>query len=454
MGCSTAMRWSFIFCLVALASALLACADVSAQNLPGSECTDTKDGRYSATVHTYEIQLPPGDINVGSTTSNPYGHIYIVDANDTTNCVRWVPESRGETFGLDPVTAFSGSLVPRNLQWDSTDSYLYFEFGGGSATSGVWRVHATNSVPVYVGPTRESFKLLSQPEGPDWVLCSQVRDGKWLWAAYTPEDIAQDMHTFRTNLVDSPLTANSSTRDMIFSGPLGLYGNQIVMRFNQAGGKVGGSYFYAKHGKDLSLEGTVDPSTGHGKMVEQFDGKTTGYFDFKLNNGGMTGTWRATPESKTQPFTLRRLRFSDHHFAAQASELEGFYCLTFETWIYVDGDDPADPPVMKTFTGWNWLRIRYVSGNTFAFYMYALGGNGHQGRIEGLAHMTATDRAEFTAPNILPNEPPVKLGFEIEDDSITVTELQDCSSYRGVTVFFDSTLKRTDEYSVPVAAAP
>ena len=159
------------------------------------------DRQRHATVRTFEVQLPSGDINVASTDRNPCGHIEIVAHDGTTNRVRWVAESRGVEFDLNPVTAFTGSLVPRNLQWDSTEPFLYFEFGGGAAASGSWRVHATNSVPVYVGPTRESFRLLPHSDGPDWVACSQVRGGKWLSFAYMPQDIAQPVHTFSTNAV-------------------------------------------------------------------------------------------------------------------------------------------------------------------------------------------------------------------------------------------------------------
>jgi len=158
-------------------------------------------------AHTFEVQLPQGDINVAGTTCTPCGHIEIVAHDGTTNRVRWIVQSRGVEFDMNPVTAFSGSLVPRNLQWDSTEPFLYFEFGGGAAASGVWRVHATNNVPVYVGPTRESFRLDSKADSPDWVVCNLVRNGKSLWVAYTPGDIAQPQHTFSTNIVATPLAA-------------------------------------------------------------------------------------------------------------------------------------------------------------------------------------------------------------------------------------------------------
>lgn len=159
------------------------------------------DGKCYAVVRTHNAHLPLGDRNVTSTHRNPYGHIWIVSGNAVTTDVRWVQESRGVEFELDPVRAFCGSLVPRNLQWDSTGRFLYYEFGGGPSASGVWRVDREGGVPRYVSSTRERFRLLPQPEGPDWVVCSQVRDGKWLWFVYTPDDIARDKHAFSTNEV-------------------------------------------------------------------------------------------------------------------------------------------------------------------------------------------------------------------------------------------------------------
>jgi hypothetical protein len=195
--------------LAGLSAVLLWCCAIS--YLAAESATDASSP-FHATVRTFEVELPPGDINVGGTTWNPCGHIEIVGPDGATNRVRWVAESRGEAFDLNPITAFSGSMVPRNLQWDSTDPYLYYEFWGGAAASGVWRVHATNSIPVYVGPTREAYRLQSQSYGPDWVVCNQVRDGKWLRLAYTPEDIAQPRHAFSTNIVDTPTSPTSATR--------------------------------------------------------------------------------------------------------------------------------------------------------------------------------------------------------------------------------------------------
>jgi hypothetical protein len=162
----------------------------------------SSDGKSRAFVETDDFRPPPGDVQEEPTV--PYGHLWIVSGNDTTTGVQWASNSRGVAFDLNPLTSSPGSLVPRNLQWDSTEPYLYFEFGGGAAASGVWRVHATNTVPRYVGPTREAFKLSPKANGPDWVVCSQVRDGQWRWYAYTPEDIARDVHTFSTNEVPGP----------------------------------------------------------------------------------------------------------------------------------------------------------------------------------------------------------------------------------------------------------
>ena len=450
------LRYSALIPVVILCIATALCFAADSEEIEsraqGLECPST------ATIRTFDVQLAPGDINVGGTTWNPCGYIEIVGPDGVTNCVRWVAESRGEAFDINPVTAFSGSLVPRNLMWDSTEPYLFFEFAGGSAASGVWRVHASNSVPRYVGPTRESFRLLARSDGPDWVACKQVRDGQWLWLAYTPEDIARATHTFSTNRVD-PLVAEINESRMILEGSLGIYGNQVIMYLTNTDGRVTGSYFYARHGNDLTLEGLVDPVTGRGTMTEAWDGKTTGYFDFTLSDEGMRGTWRATTDSTDlQPFAFKRLHFPDRTYSDAASKLSGFYCHVFESWIYVNGDSADALPKEQTFTAWDWLRIRHVEGDVFAFYYSVTGDNGHLGSIQGLARMTGANVAEFTAQYGLPGDPRGRLGFEFEGDSVTATELEDCSDYRGARAHFDDTLKRADEHAVQLlaetAAAP
>ena len=184
-------------------------------------------------------------------------------------------------------------------------------------------------------------------------------------------------------------------------------------------------------------------------MIERWDGKTTGFFAFELTDEDMKGTWREAPDSKAQPFTFTRLHFPSQSVADGASKLSGFYARTFESWIYVDGATPDAPPKEHKFTAWDWLRIRYVDGNVFAFYFRVQGGNGHLGAIQGLAQIQSEGRAEFTAPrSILPDRPPAKLGFEFEGDAVTVTERQDCGDYRGERAYFGDTLKRTDEHAV------
>ena len=183
-------------------------------------------------------------------------------------------------------------------------------------------------------------------------------------------------------------------------------------------------------------------------MIEKREGEITGYFDFTLTDNGMTGTWRASPDAEGQPFDFRGLELSGDTYGKHASALSGFYCHTFESWVHVDGDDPNGPPKEHAFTAWDWLRMRHIGGDTLAFYLNVQGDNGHSGAIQGLAHMTSATTAEFTASRSLTDKPPAKLGFEFDGDTITITELNDCSDFRGERAHFDGTLKRADEHAV------
>ena len=160
----------------------------------------SSDGNGYAVVHKFEFHLPPGAWYDDDEKINHYGHLFIVSGTNSVG-VPWVRNSRGVQFEFNMFDVYSGPLVPCHLQWDSTGAYLYFEFAGGPAASAVWRVSPTNGIPRYVSATREAFKLLPQPGGPDWVLCNQVRDGKRLWYAYTSDDIAKETHKFSTNQV-------------------------------------------------------------------------------------------------------------------------------------------------------------------------------------------------------------------------------------------------------------
>ncbi len=241
---------------------------------------------------------------------------------------------------------------------------------------------------------------------------------------------------------------SSNPQDMVFTGSLGLYGSIVAMQVSQRDGKVSGSYFYVEHGKELSLQGEIDPVTGRGTMTEKWEGEITGYFDFTLTDNGMMGTWRATLDDEAHPLDFRRLDLSDATYAKQASALSGFYCRTFDSWVYVNGATPDAPPKEKAHDAWDWLRVRHVGGNVLAFHYRVMADNGHQGAVGGLANMTSVGTAEFTAADGLPGRPRGRLGFEFDGDTVTITEQEDCSYYRGERAHFDGTLHRADEHAV------
>ena len=162
-------------------------------------------GKYTAFVHRFDFYLPPGfQIDVDQSTK-PYAHLWITRQGSDSIAIPWIRECRGVLFHPDPLDAYGGSLVPNNLQWDSTERYLYYEFDGGSGASAVWRVDPEEGIPRYVSATRESFGLLAQEDGPDWVICNQARNGQWLWFVYTPKDILEAEHAFSNNQVSWPL---------------------------------------------------------------------------------------------------------------------------------------------------------------------------------------------------------------------------------------------------------
>ena len=191
-------------CILCLLSLLFAGCTKAPLVVAGHESVHvlphSKDGTRGWVKPFWHL-LSDGEVNAGGVTSNQCGHVWTATEGQLPVKALWLTESRGVQFNTDPDGPEGESLLPRNLQWDSTGKFLYYEFGGGPIASGVWRVEPGKAAPRYVSATREAFRLLPQPDGSDHVICSQVRDGEWLWYAYTPEDIAREKHAFSTNQV-------------------------------------------------------------------------------------------------------------------------------------------------------------------------------------------------------------------------------------------------------------
>jgi hypothetical protein len=79
----------------------------------------------------------------------------------------------------------------------------------------------------------------------------------------------------------------------------------IVVRLNQSGTALTGSYFYEKNGTDLTLEGELQDG-GRAVNLSEFSGKSkTGAIRGRLGPGGaITGTWSDPPAKTTLPLQL------------------------------------------------------------------------------------------------------------------------------------------------------
>ncbi len=99
--------------------------------------------------------------------------------------------------------------------------------------------------------------------------------------------------------IESAFSSDSITYN--FSGTLNNK-YEINMSLNKIDGYLTGSYYYTSKNIPISLKGTIQ--NGSIKMTETLNGKSTGYFDGRLNGNVISGIW-TSPNGKSQmPFKV------------------------------------------------------------------------------------------------------------------------------------------------------
>ena len=219
----------------------------------------------------------------------------------------------------------------------------------------------------------------------------------------------------------------------VYVGRLGIYRQFVVVTLGEERGAVHGTYFYARHGRDLDLSGVWDAETGEGHLTESWAGETTGQFRFTLTDVGLKGRWTAPDGSGGSDFLLQR-------FSAREAEPDplvyargGFYAYPHQSWFW--GRDEEGETVQETFDTRSWVRIRPLSNRAFAFYLFVVGANGHQGGVDGVALWTDAETAwHFQDDQYIPASGPCKLRFAFEHEQVTVVPVQDCDHFGGARI--------------------
>ncbi len=212
----------------------------------------------------------------------------------------------------------------------------------------------------------------------------------------------------------------------LYSGKLGDYDQHMIMELVITGTEVSGSYFYTKHQKSLSLNGTYDPSTSKVKVTESYKGKNTGYIEFDLMNGELSGHWmKKAGATETQPFKAKLTGLDEADFNPVHSTYENPHQISM-----YNGDSDEIEEVKDV------LKISRIGGKYFSFYYSVIGSNAHLGNIEGLAEI------DENGTGIFRDEYDCVLEFILSEKNVEISETGDCQPYRGYRAYFGGTLKK------------
>lgn len=240
-----------------------------------------------------------------------------------------------------------------------------------------------------------------------------------------------------SDIVDQSSEANENNEDAIWSfyeGRMGNYEQQVVLEMGILGTEVTGRYFYARHQDFLALEGNYDSITKTFKLTESYRGKITGYIRFtQTEKGNLEGSWSKLEESQAEPFRATKLDLTLDDVQLDV-DFER-YDFRHEVLIYSGVSNESDiKPVIDE------IMISHLDEKYFSFHYSVVGGNGHLGSMDGIGIRTSVDSAEYLAP--------LKgcvLNFAFMNDSIVISEKEDCSSYRGMRAHFGNTLGKVQK---------
>jgi hypothetical protein len=226
---------------------------------------------------------------------------------------------------------------------------------------------------------------------------------------------------------------------------IGIYQEPAIMALNWSESDengvtpITGYYYYLKHGKYLDLEGYSESRTRGIYLTESYKGEKTGYMEFAqdahIQPWDGENYWAASKESTVhQEFYSQDILFQD--------PMEGNLALTNEHYYFDHEVMMFDAAEEYTMEVTNELHVSRINEEYFAFTLYVVCTNGHQGGVDGLAKIEG-NKAYFD--NESEDEWDVcKLTFDLSvPDEITVEEIE-CQAYHGARAYFDGTLYKKD----------
>lgn len=222
-------------------------------------------------------------------------------------------------------------------------------------------------------------------------------------------------------------TAIEDTKWFIYEGVIGDYEKHVVVFLTiKESNEVTGNYYYSKHQKLLQLSGKYDPNSGKYNLTESYKGKTTGYLEFKNQNGNLNGEWKKSKsDAKLQTLRLTLLT----KFQGKEPKIEfNSYQNTHEIAVYNgEGEDLVE--VMDQ------LLISKINEQFYSFDYNVTGANAHTGSADGIIKMEDLKTGHFYG------EDNCDLVFTFKKNEVEIVE-NDCQYYHGARAYLDNTLTK------------
>lgn len=222
--------------------------------------------------------------------------------------------------------------------------------------------------------------------------------------------------------------------DGFYTGELGIYDAWVGLDLHVTGGKITGTYIYAKYGEPLLLEGQWDPETDRWVMTETWEGKVTGHFSFEYQDDQLRGFWKSSSEAdKVEEFVF--VRVEDHPEVENQiqNSISEIYSWEHESWVYANNEQGEI--YEKKFTTKSWIRVTSVGQDHLLFFYRVWSSNGHRGTAEGMATRVADGFAAYEQSfGYIPDTGPCRLTFEFTGDQVEVTVINDCGHMGGARI--------------------
>jgi hypothetical protein len=242
----------------------------------------------------------------------------------------------------------------------------------------------------------------------------------------TPQKTVVEDQTKPAPEVEEEPTIDSSWN--YYSAYIGTYQEPVMIELSFNGDNVNGSYWYAKHGKELKLTGELNSETQKYEVSESYKGKTTGKMMFSLDKDmSLIAEWSNPKGEDKESFNGVLLDLPD-----TKKKKPTFSEYQLDHKIEVFDSEIDDFKIEEVNDGCKVMRV----GKTVVFTYGVVGHNYHTGSIDGTFMVDANEKGTFKGDN------DCTMSFTFKGNELIIEEETDCSYYRGARAYFGGTLTK------------